>query len=156
MAYIDTMVTLVDASSLINDYHSDDFLQHRGQALSEEDERSVVNLLVDQIEFANVIIVNKVNRVDADELEMAESIIKALSSDVVLIKSTHGIVELKSILDTKIFDGEKAAQSAGWANINAITKTLDKCLLSDEEVASGKESWTHFPDPFSHWAFIEN
>jgi G3E family GTPase len=115
VAYIDTMVTVVDASSLINDYHSDEFLQERGQAVSEEDGRSVVNLLVDQIEFANVLVLNKVDKVSEEELHLAQSILKALNPEARLIQSTYGLVDLKSIMNTHLFDEEKAAQSAGWA-----------------------------------------
>ena len=135
-------ITVVDASSLINDYHSDDFLQHRGQALSEEDERSVVNLLVDQIEFANVIILNKVDRVDLEELEMAESIIKALNPDAVLIKSTYGNVVLQSILDTKsetmeIIESnvDKSYKSSTNSSVNSVDfdfiKSLSPLIIND-------------------------
>ncbi|MBL8678166.1 MAG: GTP-binding protein [Myxococcales bacterium] len=112
---IDTMVTVVDAMNFLADYSSADYLADRGQTAGEEDERAVVDLLVDQVEFANVIVVNKCDLVSEEELGRLEGILHHLNPDAKIVRSTKGRVALDAILDTKAFDEEKAAQSAGWA-----------------------------------------
>ncbi len=112
---IDTMVTVVDALNFLQDYSSSDYLADRGQTAGEGDERAVVDLLVDQIEFANVIVINKCDLVSDEELGRLEGILHHLNPDAKLLRSTKGRVALDSILDTRMFDEGKAAQSAGWA-----------------------------------------
>jgi G3E family GTPase len=115
LARIDTMVTVVDAKNFLDDYQSSERLGDRGQSLGEDDERSVVDLLVDQVEFANVIVLNKCDLVSEDELARLEAILHHLNPDAEIVRATRGQVPLDSILDTKRFDEDKAAQSAGWA-----------------------------------------
>ncbi|MEO0971887.1 MAG: zinc metallochaperone GTPase ZigA [Pseudomonadota bacterium] len=111
---LDTMVTVVDAASFLRDYNDADALQDRGESLGEEDERTVTDLLIDQIEFADVIVLNKLDLVsDAQALEL-QAIVKALNPGAKILPATQGHVPLESVLDTGLFDYDKAASSAGW------------------------------------------
>ena len=111
---LDTMVTVVDAFNFFNDFYSKEFLQDRGESLGEEDERTIVNLLVDQIEFANVIILNKVNELKKEEIDKIKGIISKLNADAKIIETNYSKVDLKEIINTNLFDFEKASESAGW------------------------------------------
>lgn len=115
VANLDTMVTVVNAETLLKDYSSDMFLKDVGESLGEDDERSLVNLLVDQIEFANVIIVNKASLLDKDELEQVISVIKGLNPTARLRITDYAQVELKEILNTGLFDYDEASRSPLWA-----------------------------------------
>jgi G3E family GTPase len=114
VAKLDTMVTVVDAFNFLNDFQSVDNLQERGQSMGEADERTVVELLTDQVEFADVIIINKTDLVTPEHLAKVESTIKALNPNANLIRTTHSKVDLKTVLNTNRFDFEKASQSAAW------------------------------------------
>jgi len=111
---LDTMVTVVDAPQFWQDYYSRETLLDRGQAAGEEDMRGIVHLLTDQVEFCDVLIINKVDLVNAAELERLEKALRALQPDARLIHSTYGQVNPADILNTGRFDFEKASQSAGW------------------------------------------
>ncbi|CAM2005688.1 zinc metallochaperone GTPase ZigA [Acanthopleuribacter pedis] len=111
---LDTMVTVVDTASFLRDYNKAEALHDIGEALSEEDHRTVTNLLIDQIEFADVILLNKIDLVSEKEAEEVEAIVKALNPGAELIKTTRGQVPLGKVLDTGLFDYEKAESSAGW------------------------------------------
>lgn len=112
---LDTMVTVVDAVNLLNDYSSHDFLRDRGEALGEEDERTLVNLLVEQIEFADVVILNKVDDADAAQVDACRKIIRSLNADARIIETSHSDVPAGAILDTGLFDFEKAHEHPMWA-----------------------------------------
>lgn len=112
---LDTMVTVVDAVNLLNDYSSHDFLRDRGEALGEEDERTLVNLLVEQIEFADVVILNKVDDADAAQVDACRKIIRSLNADSRIIETSHSDVPAGAILDTGLFDFEKAHEHPMWA-----------------------------------------
>ena len=112
---LDTMVTVVDAANLVRNYSSTDFLSDRGESLGEEDERTLVDLLVEQMEFANVIILNKVDLVSADELETVRAIIRGLNAKAKIIETTLGQVELDQVMDTGLFDFEEAQEHPLWA-----------------------------------------
>jgi G3E family GTPase len=112
---LDTMVTVVDAVNLMNDYSSDDLLADRGETAGEGDTRSLVNLLVEQIEFADVVIVNKASAVSAEQLAMVRKVVASLNADARIIDADYGMVELDMILDTGLFDDEKAGQHPLWA-----------------------------------------
>ena len=114
VARLDSMVTVVDAANLLKDYGSADFLATRGLALGDTDERTLVNLLVDQIEFADTIILNKVSTASAAERKAARSIVKALNPDARLIETDFSRVPLSEILSTNRFDFEKAHQNPIW------------------------------------------
>ena len=114
VARLDTMVTVVDAARFLDDYHSPDSLLDRKQALGEEDERQVVDLLIDQIEFADVIVVNKVDLLPIKSLERLEACLKSLNPKAVITRSIRGRVPLEQILGTGLFDFDKAASAPGW------------------------------------------
>jgi G3E family GTPase len=114
VARLDTMVTVVDAARFLDDYHSPDSLLDRKQALGEEDERQVVDLLIDQIEFADVIVVNKVDLLPIKRLERLEACLKSLNPKAVITRSIRGRVPLEQILGTGLFDFDKAASAPGW------------------------------------------
>jgi G3E family GTPase len=111
---LDTMVTVVDAYNFFKDFGSADSLIDRRLTDDQEDQRNVVNLLTDQIEFANVIIINKTDLVDLNSLKVLEGIIKKFNPEASIIKTVNGQVDLNTILNTGLFDYEHAQQSAGW------------------------------------------
>lgn len=111
---LDTMVTVVDAANLLNDYASTDFLQDRGEALGDEDNRTLVNLLVDQIEFADVVILNKIDAASAEQLDAARKIIRSLNPDADVIETSMSRVPLNKVLNTGRFDHDKAEEHPLW------------------------------------------
>ncbi|MFB6463822.1 zinc metallochaperone GTPase ZigA [Bradyrhizobium tunisiense] len=113
VARLDTMVTVVDAVNLLKDYSSTDFLEQRGEAL-ENDRRTLVDLLVEQIEFADVIVLNKVDDASPEQREAARRIIRALNPEADLVEANHGRVAFDRILDTGRFDFERAQQHPLW------------------------------------------
>jgi G3E family GTPase len=114
IARLDTMVTVVDAAHLLKDYGLTDFLADRGQSLGEDDERPLVNLLVEQIEFADVIVLNKLDIVKPHEIEAARTIIRALNAGAKIIETSEGRAPLDSILDTGLFDLDNAHRHPLW------------------------------------------
>jgi len=114
IARLDTMVTVVDAANLLRDYSSEDFLRQRGQSLGSDDERTLVGLLTEQIEFADVIVLNKADIASPDEIKLAKSIIRALNADARIIHAVRGDVPLAAILNTSLFDFEAAHQHPLW------------------------------------------
>ncbi len=112
---LDTMVTVVDAVNLLNDYSSHDFLKDRGETLGDEDDRTLVNLLVEQIEFADVVILNKVTDAGPERTDAARKIIRSLNADAKIIETDHSDVAAEAILDTGMFDFEKAHEHPMWA-----------------------------------------
>ncbi len=115
VARLDTMVTVVDAVNLLKDFSSHDFLSDRGEILGEEDERTLVNLLTDQIEFADVILLNKVSDAGPERADAARKIIKALNPDAELIECDFSQVDGDHIFDTGRFDFETAHEHPLWA-----------------------------------------
>lgn len=114
VATLDTMVTVVDAVNFLKDYEEAVSLQDVGESLGEEDERSVADLLVDQIEFADVILISKQDLVNASDIERLTGIIKSLNPVAQLIPISHGQVDVEKVLSTGLFDFERAQQSPGW------------------------------------------
>jgi G3E family GTPase len=114
VAKLDTMVTVVDAFNFLNDFVSVEDLKERGQALGEEDERTIVDLLVDQVEFADVILLNKTDLITPEHLAKVEATIKALNRNAKIIRTSHSKVDLNEVLNTNRFDLEQASQSAAW------------------------------------------
>jgi G3E family GTPase len=117
VAELDTMVTVVDAANFIKDYCSVDQLRERGEHIGDEDKRTVVNLLVDQIEFANVIVINKADLVSETVAEQLKAMIAALNPDARIVVSTKGRIALDQLLNTKLFDFEKASSAPGWLKV---------------------------------------
>jgi G3E family GTPase len=114
-ARLDSMVTIVDAVNLLNDYSSDDFLADRGETAGEGDDRRLVSLLVEQIEFADVIVINKVSEISAEKLAVVRKVVASLNADAKIIEADYAKVDLDQILDTGLFDDEKAEMHPLWA-----------------------------------------
>ena len=114
VARLDTMVTVVDGYNFLKDYTSEDSIQSRGESLGEEDVRSVVDLLIDQIEFCDVIILNKTDLIDAAQQQKLKAIIGSLNPDARIIDAQFGTVPLAEVLNTGRFDFEKASRAPGW------------------------------------------
>ncbi len=115
VARLDTMVTVVDAVNLLGDYASHDFLRDRGDTAGEGDERTLVDLLVEQIEFADVVVLNKVADATREQVDAARKIIRSLNADARIIETSHSDVPADAILDTGLFDFEKAHEHPMWA-----------------------------------------
>ena len=113
-SYVDTMVTVVDAFNFLKDFSSADYLTTRELTNIEGDHRTIVNLLTDQIEFANVILINKIDLISEDQLEELRAIIQKLNPEASIIITEKSKVVLESVLNTGLFDYEKAEASAGW------------------------------------------
>lgn len=114
VARLDTMVTVVDAANLLKDYASSDFLRDRGESLGEDDERTLVDLLVEQIEFADVVVLNKISTASKGERDLAHKVIRSLNPDARIEEVDFGEVSLDAILDTKLFDFNKAHEHPLW------------------------------------------
>ena len=115
VAQLDTMVTVVDTANLIKNYSSTDFLKDRGESLGEDDERTLVDLLVEQIEFANVIILNKIDLISKEEIRTVEAIIRGLNAKAKIIKTKLSKVDLKEIMGSGLFNLEEAKEHPLWA-----------------------------------------
>lgn len=115
VARLDTMVTVVDAVNLLNDFSSHDFLSDRGETMGEEDERTLVHLLTDQIEFADVVILNKVDDAGPQKVDAARKIIRSLNADAEIIETNQSAVASDKILDTGLFDFQEAHEHPMWA-----------------------------------------
>lgn len=111
---LDTMVTVVDAMNFLKDFGSADTVLTRKMTDDDEDQRSLANLLTDQIEFANVIVLNKTDLVPTEDLTLLEGILTKLNPGARIIKSTFGRIDPKAIINTKLFNYAEAEQSAGW------------------------------------------
>jgi len=114
IARLDTLVTVVDAVNFISQYQEALSLKEAGEALGEDDERNVADLLVDQIEFANVILISKIDLIASDEIANLQAILRSLNPDAEIVPMTMGQVDLGKVLNTGLFDFEKAEQAPGW------------------------------------------
>lgn len=121
LSRLDTLVTIVDCFNFLKDFNSIETLQDRQATDMEGDNRTIVNLLTDQIEFANVIVLNKTDMITPEETGILTSVMKKLNANAKIITSSFGKVDLKSILNTNLFDFEETSQSAGW--IEELNKT---------------------------------
>ena len=111
---LDTMVTVVDANRFWHDFRSGDSLLDRKEALSDADNREIADLLLDQIEFCDVLIVNKCDLVNEEALSHLEQVLRKLQPEARLIRTSRGQIHPSDILNTGLFDFEKASESAGW------------------------------------------
>jgi len=111
---LDTMVTVVDGNRFWEDFASGESLLDRKEAVSEDDTREVIDLLIDQIEFANVLLLNKIDLLTKEDTLELKKLLQKLNPDAKIIQTTHSNVELSEILNTNLFDFEKASQAAGW------------------------------------------
>ena len=108
------MVTVVDAVNFTKDYYEAKDLQEVGESLGEEDQRSVADLLVDQVEFADIILISKIDLVSKSDIEKLKAIIKNLNTHARIIPISKGNISPKEILSTGLFDFERAQNAPGW------------------------------------------
>ncbi|MDF2646604.1 MAG: cobalamin synthesis protein CobW [Paenibacillus sp.] len=134
---LDCMVTIVDAYRFWSDYSSGETLLERSQAVGEDDTREVVDLLIDQIEFCDVLLLNKCDMVDADELDELEGVLRKLQPRARFIRTEHGRVEPSEILDSGLFNFEEASVSAGWM------KEMEKPVHTPETEEYGISSFVY-------------
>ena len=111
---LDTMVTVVDAVNFTKDYYEAKDLQEVGESLGEEDQRSVADLLVDQVEFADIILISKIDLVSKSDIEKLKAIIKNLNTHARIIPISKGNISPEEILSTGLFDFERAQNAPGW------------------------------------------
>ena len=114
IARLDTMVTVVDGLNFLQDYQAAESLDSRGETLGESDERSITDLLIEQVEFADVILISKIDLISSDERQELIAILQRLNAQAEIIPMVMGAVALNKILDTGRFDFERAAQAPGW------------------------------------------
>lgn len=114
IARLDTMVTVVDAVNLLKDYSSSDFLRDRGEVAGEGDDRALVDLLVEQIEFADVVVLNKAGSAAPEQRELARKIIASLNAEARIIDADYARVPLGAVLNTGLFDFERAQTHPLW------------------------------------------
>tara|TARA_B100000941_G_scaffold247411_1_gene192502 strand:- start:1329 stop:2528 length:1200 start_codon:yes stop_codon:yes gene_type:complete len=111
---LDTMVTVVDAVNFLKDYDEAKYLQEVGESLGEDDHRSVADLLVDQVEFADIILISKIDLVNQKKINKLVSILKTLNTNAEIIPISNGGIKIDKILNTGLFDFEKAQKAPGW------------------------------------------
>ncbi|MBY6346437.1 GTP-binding protein [Providencia rettgeri] len=114
VARLDTMVTVVDAFNFLRDYSSQDSIQSRGESLGEEDARTVVDLLIEQIEFCDVLVLNKIDLISEPERERLMAILNSLNPRARIETAEFGKVPLDRVLNTGLFDFEEASRAPGW------------------------------------------
>jgi G3E family GTPase len=114
IARLDTLDTVVDAVNFMRNYMEALSLKETGESLGEDDERNVADLLVDQIEFANVILISKIDLIASDEILNLKAVLLSLNPDAEIVPMVMGQVDLQKVLDTGLFDFEKAEQAPGW------------------------------------------
>jgi len=114
VATLDTMVTVVDAVNFLNDYEQANDLQDTGESLGEDDERSVADLLVDQVEFADVILISKTDLVTEEQLNKLTAILNTLNTQAKIIPISNGHININEVLNTGLFNFERAQQAPGW------------------------------------------
>jgi len=153
-SYIDTMVTVVDAFNFFSDFSSSESLKDRNLSDMENDRRNIVNLLTDQIEFANVIILNKTDLVTSEQLGLLKAAIQKLNAEAQIIESTYGCINPEAILNTQSFDFDSAEQGAGWI------AELNKPVHTPETEEYGISSFVyHSKKPFNpvrFWDYIQH
>lgn len=114
IARLDTMVTVVDGFNFLRDYESNTLLQERGESLGELDERTVVDLLIEQIEFCDVLVLNKTDLITRAQQEKLHAILRSLNPRAKIEYSTFGQIDLNKVLNTGLFDFDQASQAPGW------------------------------------------
>lgn len=114
VATLDTMVTVVDAVNFLTDYEQANDLQDTGESLGEDDERSVADLLVDQVEFADVILISKTDLVTNEQLNKLIAILNTLNTQAKMIPISNGNININEVLNTGLFNFARAQQAPGW------------------------------------------
>ena len=152
-SYVDTMVTVVDAFNFFKDFGSPETLSDRNLTNIEGDLRTIVNLLTDQIEFANVIILNKSDLVTKDEISILNTIIKKLNPSAKIIESTFSKIDINEIINTGQFNFEEAEQSAGW--LEELNKDEHKPETEEYGISSFVFRNKRPFDPEKFWNYIQ-
>lgn len=117
LAYLDTCVTVLDAYNLFSNLHTADFLSDRwdkDEKIEPEDERTISDLLIDQIDLANVILVNKIDQVSAEQKQRIHEICAILNPNAKVIETLYSKVDVKEVVNTGSYDYEKAKMGSGW------------------------------------------
>ena len=151
-SYVDTMVTVVDAANFFNDFGSPETLEDRELTDIEGDDRTIVNLLTDQVEFANVIILNKIDMVSEEHLGILRGTLQKLNPGAQIVETNFSEVNPTRILNTGLFDFEEAEESAGW--IEELNK--EEHTPETEEYGIGSFVYrTNCSDPERFWQFFQ-
>ena len=153
VAKLDTMVTVVDSLNFLKDYDEAKFLQESGESLGEEDERSVSDLLIDQVEFADVLLVSKTDLVEKSESERLIAILRTLNTHARIIPIAQGEVNVDDVLSTGLFDFDRAEQAPGW-----LKEMRGEHVPETEEYGIGSFSYeARRPfDPEKFYQFLHN
>ncbi|MFI4861295.1 MAG: zinc metallochaperone GTPase ZigA [Phycisphaerales bacterium JB063] len=114
VAAVDTMVTVVDAANFLRDFDSHQRLNDRDMGMGDEDERTIVDLLTDQVEFANVIVINKCDLVEPGEVDRLEGVLHHMNPDAHRVRTQRGRIDLSAIVGTGLYNEDDAAMSPGW------------------------------------------
>jgi len=153
VADLDTMVTVVDVVNFLKDYEQAQLLQEKGESLGEDDDRSVADLLVDQVEFADVILVSKTDLASDEDIDRLTAILKTLNTRAQIIPIAQGKVDIDRVLNTKLFDFERAQQAPGW-----LKEMRGEHVPETEEYGIGSFSYQarkpFHPEKFHH--FLHN
>lgn len=149
---LDTMVTVVDANRFWKDFRSGESLLDRKEALGEDDTREIADLLIDQIEFCDVLIINKCDLVSEEELLRLETVLKTLQPKAKIIRTSHGELRPSEILNTGLFNFEEASVSAGW--IRELTQGHSQHTPETEEY--GISSFVYYRQMPFHSERFEN
>jgi len=153
VATLDTMVTVVDAVNFLNDYEQANDLQDTGESLGEDDERSVADLLVDQVEFADVILISKTDLITNNELNKLTAILNTLNTQANIIPISNGHININQVLNTGLFNFERAQQAPGW-----LKEMRGEHIPETEEYGIGSFNYTaRRPfDPEKFYNFLHN
>jgi len=153
VASLDTMVTVVDAINFLKDYEEAKYLQETGEHLGEDDERSVADLLIDQVEFADVILISKTDLADSADLERLQAILRTLNTEARIVPIKNGEVPIDQVIGTGLFDFERAQQAPGW-----LKEMRGEHIPETEEYGIG--SFTYVArrpfDPEKFYNFLHN
>ncbi|WP_076419252.1 zinc metallochaperone GTPase ZigA [Colwellia sp. UCD-KL20] len=153
VATLDTMVTVVDGVNFLTDYDEALSLQETEESLGDEDERSVADLLIDQVEFADIILISKTDLVKPADIERLKAILKTLNTRAKIIPITQGEIDIDTVLNTQLFDFERAQEAPGW-----LKEIRGEHIPETEEYGIGSFSFharrPFHPEKFHH--FLHN
>ena len=149
IARLDTMVTVVDGANFLTQYEEAQSLAEAGESLGEEDERNVADLLVDQIEFCDVLLISKTDLLSSVQLDELTAVLRSLNPEAELIPISHGEVALEKVLETGRFSFERAQQAPGW-----LKELRGEHLPETEEYGIGSFAY-HARRPFHPQKFYD-
>jgi G3E family GTPase len=153
VATLDTMVTVVDAINFLKDYDEAKYLQETGESLGEDDQRSVADLLIDQVEFADIILISKTDLASESDVARLTAVLKTLNTHAEIVPMSHGKVSIDTVLNTGLFDFERAQQAPGW-----LKEMRGEHVPETEEYGIGSFSYharrPFHPEKFYH--FLHN